>query len=465
MRERHSTTGRRRAARLDAGQVELVLRQRGERVGHLPGVLAGREVGVGEQPAGDARHGPGARPAAEDAALALEARHLRPLEAADARPVGHLVGLEPVQQHVQIEPGDVVADEHVRVDLVQPREKEAQEALLVGLPGEHDAAGELRDGVFRVLLLEKGVPTRRVGHAVEAADDGEVAQLMGVVPLVARHRRVDVHRAGHHHAAAGDLVRVRLVVQDRHEMNRRHHRRRRLSQRLALGHRRLPDRLVAGELHLNLAPAPLLLRRHRHRPLQGEPRRAHHLPLEHEELGARRLRPEQRAEVRPAEVARQRRLRSRVLHLEHVLLRPRHVLPLEGVAALHRPHRELCHAAGHERLPDLELERARALLEQAHELELRLGLAAGHALLEGRDLAVRVREQRLRAERAHVPSWFSFSTADLEEEDTRCGALPGGPGGAATEVAQKGHGRELAGRACVRRVGKWVGGCTRGTSG
>mmetsp|Transcript_26209 Transcript_26209/g.73281 ORF Transcript_26209/g.73281 Transcript_26209/m.73281 type:complete len:496 (-) Transcript_26209:579-2066(-) len=113
---------------------QLRLCQGGERVVDFAEQLPRRDVCVAHEPPSHGRHGPEG-----DAAVgpARQPGHGGTLEAPDAAPVRDLEALEAVQEHVEVEPGDVVAHEHVRVEAVQFGEEAAQEPALVARLGQH----------------------------------------------------------------------------------------------------------------------------------------------------------------------------------------------------------------------------------------------------------------------------------------------------------------------------------------
>ena len=57
----------------------------------------------------------------------------------DTRRRGHLVVLEPVQEDVEVERSNVVADKNVRIELAQAREQVHEQRALAGLRAEHAA--------------------------------------------------------------------------------------------------------------------------------------------------------------------------------------------------------------------------------------------------------------------------------------------------------------------------------------
>ena len=349
--------------------LQLVLCQRGEGVRNLLDEIARREVGVRQQATRHARQRPNARAASVVLPAPAEVREPRALQATDFRPVRHLVRLQAVQEDVEVETGDVVPDDDVRVQLAQTREEDAEQTALGRLAGEHRRLGASRHGVFGVLLLHHLVPSRGHGHAVESSHDGEVSDVFNRVEHRRRRRLIDANPAHVHQRRGRNLVHVLAVVHHRLEVERGDGQRGRLAVGPVVSRR--ANRLVpVGRRHLERTPRSLLRVRNPNRAADGDPGRTHHPRLDQQVFEHGRLRAEHAHEVVPAHVRGQRRVRRRVAHLEHVLRPAGNIFALEAVRTLHGLERELFDAARQQHLANLRLEIRRAALEASKERPL-----------------------------------------------------------------------------------------------
>ena len=219
--------------------------------------IARREVGVRQQATRHARQRPDARAASVVLPAPAEAEEPRALQATDFRPVRHLVRLQAVQEDVEVETGDVVPDDDVRVQLAQTREEDAEQTALGRLAGEHRGLGASRHGVFGVLLLHHLVPSRGHGHAVESSHDGEVSRVFNRVERRRRRRLIDANSAHVHQRRGRNLVHVLAVVHHRLEVERGDGQRGRLAVGPVVSRR--ANRLVpVGRRHLERTPRSLL---------------------------------------------------------------------------------------------------------------------------------------------------------------------------------------------------------------
>ena len=168
---------------LHAVPPELVLRERREGVGNLFDEIASREVRVCEESTREDESAPMPSAAAARVSAAAEVGEPGALEPAHAGPVRDLVRLEPVEQNVEVEAGDVVTHQHVRVQLLQLGEQKARETALRGLRGQHHRAGSLRHRVLGVLLRHRRVPAGRERDPVQPAHDGKVPEVVNEFQL------------------------------------------------------------------------------------------------------------------------------------------------------------------------------------------------------------------------------------------------------------------------------------------
>lgn len=251
---------------LELGLVGAQLRAREllEGVGALRGQqLARRDEGVAHQPAGhDGPLRPVAAPA-ERSARRREARHVAHAHPANLGPVRHLEGGEAREQDRDVVAGDVVPHEHVRVELVQPRDQEVEQPALV----THHLEPHL------VLLdCARQVPRPRLVELAHDGEGGEGGRVGG--------RAVGGDAAVRDDRRERDLGLV-LGVEDGLHVQRRHDERRRRRRVAPHG-----DALLAlGKRNLVLGPrGGGGGRRHA---AQGEPARAGDAALEEQQLEAR----------------------------------------------------------------------------------------------------------------------------------------------------------------------------------
>ena len=169
---------------LHAVPPELVLRERREGVGNLFDEIASREVRVCEESTREARERADARAAAVAFPPPPRLGNRVRLSLPTRDQCGTLFAWEePVEQNVEVEAGDVVTHQHVRVQLLQLGEQKAQETALRGLRGQHHRAGSLRHRVLGVLLRHRRVPAGRERDPVQPAHDGKVPEVVQRVPV------------------------------------------------------------------------------------------------------------------------------------------------------------------------------------------------------------------------------------------------------------------------------------------
>mmetsp|Transcript_4800 Transcript_4800/g.16920 ORF Transcript_4800/g.16920 Transcript_4800/m.16920 type:complete len:302 (+) Transcript_4800:2183-3088(+) len=213
---------------------EALLGEGLEAVGGLAdhGEVLGGEIGVADEAAAhDLLLLPGTVTLAS--CTCLELGHVLAVEPAELGPVRDLELLHAVEEDVEVEANEVVADDYVGVDLGEARHQHGEELALCL------ACAELVAG--KLDLLEALRPRR----VLELPDGRE--RLDALLPVerwhVGRHTVVD--EARHHH----DLVRSLLVVENGVDLKREDGERR-VRRRLLLGHREDKVRVVHGPLLL-----------------------------------------------------------------------------------------------------------------------------------------------------------------------------------------------------------------------
>ena len=202
--------------------------------------------------------------------VALQLGHDRPTQAAQLRPCWDLQTLHPVQKNIQIETKPIVANDDVRVGLVQHHQEPRKERSLVRMDRARGGSMGFVPGFHLGLQVEGPGCAFELPHRREA--------FVLVLRFLSRSIYVDrvVGKCGEHH----DLVRVLAIVLDGLHVQT-HYRQRRRLRRINLDHL---ERLGIGDADLVLTPAEL--RRNRLCALDVYPARPHQIPFEQEELEA-----------------------------------------------------------------------------------------------------------------------------------------------------------------------------------
>mmetsp|Transcript_3169 Transcript_3169/g.9575 ORF Transcript_3169/g.9575 Transcript_3169/m.9575 type:complete len:509 (+) Transcript_3169:1842-3368(+) len=364
-------------AHFDLGLPEELPRQGFQRVVRLPHKFPCRKVCVTHQPS---RGDGGAHEGVSKAGgllLVRTIRHLASLHPSKPAPVGDLeVDHSPVHD-VQVEGQDVVADEDVGVQGLEPCHNVAEQGPLRVEVGDDTVVVELSN-VGGVPLLALPFESNREGLAFQPPDAGEVPELPQCVPLVLWGGQVRLDLLQVHHRARYDLGRGLIWCNVGLEVDRCHSERWVAVRLLADGHK-------LGGVHLVFLFGPCNLALLRHSAWVGnlEPARALELPLQDQVLRDRRLGSKHATEVltRGLTLGQLWQL-CRVLDLDDPLHSFGNPSDLERVVPLDGNEGELGDTPACQDGPNLVLQVGQLAVEQPHQLTPRLLVALCDLLLE-----------------------------------------------------------------------------------